>query len=165
MGYLWYNMYMFKDICREPISQHPGLGKTLHLSLGGGHCDTYVYTYNIILYSCIMGPTKVNSYTCMLSWHGTRFQRFGTCSMFRTCSAHRCLHMFRTCSENPGLLFSLRKSPYGMPLADKRAQISECHSFDKMFTLLVSEKKSQNRHINSFHAPKNPDTNVRSRHF
>ena len=82
--------------------------------------------------------------------------------MFRTCSAHRVPHMFRTCSERPGLLFALGKSPCGMPLAGKRAQISEIRQFKKLFTLLVSEKSnSQNRHIYNFHVSKNPDTNVR----
>ena len=47
------------------------------------------------------------------------------------CSAHVLHIVFRTCSEHPGLLFSLRKSPCGMPLADKRAQISEFRQFKK----------------------------------
>ena len=94
----------------------------------------------------------------MLSWHGTRFQRFGTCSMFRTCSAHRVPHMFRTSR----IAICTWKKPRGMPLAGKRAQISEIRQFKKLFTLLVSEKSnSQNRHIYNFHASKNPDTNVR----
>ena len=27
--HLWYKMNIFKEICRKPISQHPGLGKGL----------------------------------------------------------------------------------------------------------------------------------------
>ena len=27
--HLWYTIYIFKEICRKPISQHPGLGDSL----------------------------------------------------------------------------------------------------------------------------------------
>ena len=29
--HLWYKVYIFKESCREPISEHPGLGKGLLL--------------------------------------------------------------------------------------------------------------------------------------
>ena len=28
--HLWYKIYFFEEICRKPISQHPGLGKGLY---------------------------------------------------------------------------------------------------------------------------------------
>ena len=76
------------------------------------------------------------------------------------CSAHVPHIRFRTCSEHPGLLFSLT---CGMPMADKRIQISEIPQFqNKMFTLLDFDNSySQNRHIYHFHASRNPDTHNR----
>ena len=101
----------------------------------------YVYMYICIyvyMYICIYVYMYICIYVCMLSWQRTWFQRFRTCSMFRTCSAHRVPHMFRTSRI---AMFTKKKAPAGCQWQAKGFKYQKLVNFQNCLHFSISENR------------------------